>query len=393
MYPENIGKYIAKKRKERKITQKEFAEKLGVTDKTVSRWENGHYMPDITLLQDIATILDVTISELLNGEDGKKENVDDSINKIVEVSKQNINISKRKLIMKGALIISIVIVLLGILSAYCIRKIKNRIINNEFQYEYKPGAKSSYGSSVGIIEKEDGWICEFNLQYDVDFNQIESYGYGCDNYKYEKIENFPMSNGAEKEYLVKFNHPSTLFNEDYQNDSRIVYEYFEKYKFNKEITIDDLKDMKVKYYKKEDIVEAFNKALTGEKINTLGNYENFYDNNHILKSEEIDDMQYFVGYYLNQGHIAYVSIELKIKDEYLSDKVKNNKASSDEIELYNKIEQVEKDMIKTQMFIQNRANIEDKRLRLLDLVCLKLNNPEEMKYENQIWMEIMNQYY
>lgn len=49
MDQEKIGKFISERRKKKKITQKEFAELLGVTDKTVSRWENDHYLPDVSL--------------------------------------------------------------------------------------------------------------------------------------------------------------------------------------------------------------------------------------------------------------------------------------------------------------------------------------------------------
>ena len=49
-----IGKFIAKKRKEKNMTQEELARILGVTNKTVSRWENGNYMPDLSLLKPLS---------------------------------------------------------------------------------------------------------------------------------------------------------------------------------------------------------------------------------------------------------------------------------------------------------------------------------------------------
>ena len=63
-----IGKFIGELRKEKKLKQAELAEKLGVTSKTVSRWETGKYMPDLSLFTDISQILGVTINELLQGE-------------------------------------------------------------------------------------------------------------------------------------------------------------------------------------------------------------------------------------------------------------------------------------------------------------------------------------
>lgn len=68
MDQKKIGKFISEKRKELKLTQAQLAEKLGVTDKTVSRWENGNYMPDLSLLQQLSKELNVNINELLSGE-------------------------------------------------------------------------------------------------------------------------------------------------------------------------------------------------------------------------------------------------------------------------------------------------------------------------------------
>ena len=73
MDQKKIGKFISEKRKELKLTQAQLAEKLGVTDKTVSRWENGNYMPDLSLLQQLSKELNVSINELLSGEKVSKE--------------------------------------------------------------------------------------------------------------------------------------------------------------------------------------------------------------------------------------------------------------------------------------------------------------------------------
>ena len=63
-----VGKYIASLRKQASLTQEELGEKLGVTNKTVSRWENGNYMPDIEMLQLLSKVFDVGINDLLAGE-------------------------------------------------------------------------------------------------------------------------------------------------------------------------------------------------------------------------------------------------------------------------------------------------------------------------------------
>lgn len=63
-----IGKFIAAMRKDRGLTQEALGERLGVTNKTVSRWETGAYMPDVGKLQDLAALLGVSVNELLSGE-------------------------------------------------------------------------------------------------------------------------------------------------------------------------------------------------------------------------------------------------------------------------------------------------------------------------------------
>ncbi len=68
MNPEKTGALIAQLRKEKNITQKDLAKKIGVTDKAISRWETGRGYPDVEILPDLAKALSVSINELLNGE-------------------------------------------------------------------------------------------------------------------------------------------------------------------------------------------------------------------------------------------------------------------------------------------------------------------------------------
>ena len=68
MNQEKIGKFIAKKRKEKNLTQIQFAEKLGVSDRSVSNWENGKNMPDMSLFPIISKELNITINDLMSGE-------------------------------------------------------------------------------------------------------------------------------------------------------------------------------------------------------------------------------------------------------------------------------------------------------------------------------------
>ena len=73
MNQEKIGKFIAKLRKEKKLTQEQLAEKLGVTAKSVSRWENGVCLPDVSLFKDLCNILEITLNDFFAGEKIKEE--------------------------------------------------------------------------------------------------------------------------------------------------------------------------------------------------------------------------------------------------------------------------------------------------------------------------------
>lgn len=73
MDQEKIGKFIAKSRKNKNMTQSDLAEKLGVTDKSISNWENGRNMPDLSLFKPLCDELDISINDLISGEKISKE--------------------------------------------------------------------------------------------------------------------------------------------------------------------------------------------------------------------------------------------------------------------------------------------------------------------------------
>lgn len=70
-----IGKYIAEKRKNLGLTQKQVAEQLGMSDKSVSKWERGICLPDVSVYMELCKILEISINEFLAGEDISEENM------------------------------------------------------------------------------------------------------------------------------------------------------------------------------------------------------------------------------------------------------------------------------------------------------------------------------
>ena len=75
MNQKKIGKFIAQKRKEKNLTQEQIAETLGVSINAVSKWERGLCLMDMSLLKPLSQILDVTINDILSGEEIKTEDI------------------------------------------------------------------------------------------------------------------------------------------------------------------------------------------------------------------------------------------------------------------------------------------------------------------------------
>ena len=106
---DKIGKFIALNRKNKGLTQEQLAEKLGVTNKTVSRWETGKYMPDLSLLKPLSEELGITLNELLSGEKIEEqkivENMEKNIINTIDYSNKKVENEHKK--------ISIILMILG----------------------------------------------------------------------------------------------------------------------------------------------------------------------------------------------------------------------------------------------------------------------------------------
>lgn len=98
MDQQKIGKFIAECRKKQGITQMQLAEKLNITDRAVSKWENGRSLPDSSIMLELCSLLGITVNDLLSGEvvsliDYNKE----SENNLLEMVKQKEEADKRLL--------------------------------------------------------------------------------------------------------------------------------------------------------------------------------------------------------------------------------------------------------------------------------------------------------
>ena len=96
-----IGKFIAECRKKNNLTQMQLAEKLNITDRAISKWENGKSMPDSSLMLDLCNELKISVNELLSGEVIEMNNYNEKIEQnLIEIVKQKEVSDKRLLTME-----------------------------------------------------------------------------------------------------------------------------------------------------------------------------------------------------------------------------------------------------------------------------------------------------
>ena len=92
-----IGAFLKELRREKGITQEQLADELGVSGRTISRWETGSNMPDISLLVEIAEFFDVSIPEIIKGE-RKSENMREEVKEVAETMSDYANAEKARLL-------------------------------------------------------------------------------------------------------------------------------------------------------------------------------------------------------------------------------------------------------------------------------------------------------
>ena len=121
MNQEKIGKFIAKCRKEKNMTQQELALKIDVTDRAISNWENGRRLPDYSIIEKLCNELDITINELFACEKISNEDYKEKSDKnVVNILKNNelYNKKKQKLHLLDFFVSIILLALLLIYSFY-----------------------------------------------------------------------------------------------------------------------------------------------------------------------------------------------------------------------------------------------------------------------------------
>ena len=112
-----IGKFIAECRKKKNLTQMQLAEKLNITDRAISKWENGKAMPDSGIMLDLCSELGISVNELLSGEVLEMNNYNEKAEQnLLEIKKAKEEADKRLLTMEFVMGIATVIMFVAIVA-------------------------------------------------------------------------------------------------------------------------------------------------------------------------------------------------------------------------------------------------------------------------------------
>ena len=146
-----IGKYIAEKRKALGLTQKQLAEQLGMSDKSVSKWERGICLPDVSVYMELCGILGISMNEFLAGEDISEEN-------IVKISEDNlIQVAKdSKAKQKNLKVIIAVMVLITVLTVSVLGSMIFRRLSQPRNYMMPVDRNSTEMKTAEILSGVDG---------------------------------------------------------------------------------------------------------------------------------------------------------------------------------------------------------------------------------------------
>ena len=189
-----IGKYIAGKRKALGMTQKQLAEKLNMSDKSVSKWERGICLPDVSVYMELCEILGISINEFLAGEDIDAENVEKkSEDNIIQVAKDS---KKKQKNLKSilAVVTTFAVIMVLVLGAVFVHKVmepKNYITavdrtsaemktaellsGTDGAYLFKFYAKEEYKTlTIYLSEYQAGKLINKSKVADLDYDGIES---------------------------------------------------------------------------------------------------------------------------------------------------------------------------------------------------------------------------
>jgi len=157
MDPKKTGIIILEARKKLKMTQKDLADKLYVSDKAVSKWERGLCFPDISVLIPLTEILNISLYDLLRGEKVNKKEVEETLKNTINYSNSELKRKKKKYMTMSSIVIAIVVLISSIALLYINNKDISAIVDRDtihdisYYSNYKTSLDSINGEKLELI--------------------------------------------------------------------------------------------------------------------------------------------------------------------------------------------------------------------------------------------------
>ena len=111
MNQEKIGRFIAELRKEKNMTQQELADKLNITDRAISHWENGRSMPDAGVILELFKILNINVNELLSAKKIKEDKYNERAEECLLEMRREIETQNKRILTLNKIIINLAIII------------------------------------------------------------------------------------------------------------------------------------------------------------------------------------------------------------------------------------------------------------------------------------------
>lgn len=401
MNQEKIGKFIASERKKRKLTQIELAEKIGVSNSAVSKWETGNGMPDYSVFNNLCKEFNITVNELLAGERNSKDN--NVISEYIRVKDK-----KNKLNIIITILISLLIILCVIFGTFFFNSYKSITMyefvgeNDNFRYDNATYLESKIKTIFtggqfkivnSIISEEDildkKLAIKDNDKY-YNFGNVYPGSLSYEDYLYgDKFSIAELRHLPNDLYLIVW----------YRFDGEILYDVI-KLEYKEILSNDKLVDIK-----SEHIAEVPNKELKEEinlnKYNGTNYYRDYLISKGFKKADKCEKIE---------GECTL--LEKKIKDEtiyidYLNKMFYWEIKGEDKVESWNHFYEPQTDgqemfngdkivhlrvyeMVDRvgNIYKDHKYNIEEKTI---DFKEINKNNEKYMKYFNR-FIELYNLY-
>lgn len=283
-----IGKFIAQCRKEKGLTQQELADKIGCSDKTISKWENGRGLPDYSYFGILCRTLDITTDELLRGSKTKNKNTD----VLGEYLAYKAQMDKKQ--KKIKMIISCLFILVLFLLGYFINSFK------------KINIYSLEGQSENFTIK-NGMFVKSNINTILDIGDLRS-----ETIDYSDIQSITVAVKENDDYILVESNKSDCFSESmlYKNNNILIGDYGDYEMLDKLDNKDDVSNLYlfILYKKDKELVLEkinieMNKILSNDRFVNIKNLPMGYGESRVIDLETYKKTEDYYNKLLKEGFI------------------------------------------------------------------------------------------